>query len=147
VYHHLSRRALACVALLITSLAAACGEDQAADDPSGRPAATTSAAGDEARGPTSTAAPAPEAVTIAVDLAGGDVVGGVRTEVVALDEAVRIEVSGDTEDDVHVHTYDLFGEVAPGEAAVIEFVADIPGIHEVELEGSHRVILELQVEP
>lgn len=41
----------------------------------------------------------------------------------------------------------LFGGVSPGSPAVIKFVADIPGVHEVELEGSHRTILELQVEP
>ncbi len=100
-----------------------------------------------ATGPPSSAATEAEATTIAVALAGGNVVGKVRTEVVPLDEAVRLEVSGDTAEEVHVHTYDLYGDVAPAEPAVIEFVADIPGVHEVELEGSHRVILQLQVEP
>lgn len=134
--HHFPRRALAGFALAIASITlAACDDDQAADDLRTDQSTTTTSAAAE-----------PDAATIAVSLAGGDVVGEVRTEVIPLDQPVRIEVSGDTEE-VHVHTYDLFGDVTPGEPAVIEFVADIPGVHEVELEGSHRVILKLQVEP
>lgn len=146
--HCFPRRAIIGVALAITGVAlVSCGGDQGADDlATEQPTMSTTGTSDVAAPTTTTVAEA-DSATIAVSLAGGEVVGGVRTEVVPLDEAVRIEVSGDTEDEVHVHTYDLFGNVTPGEPAVIEFVADIPGVHEVELEGSHLLILELQVEP
>jgi hypothetical protein len=58
---------------------------------------------------------------------------------------VRITVVADVADEVHVHGYDIFGDVAPEAAAVIEFTADIPGIFEVELEGSRMVLFELVV--
>ena len=128
------RRALAGAAIAIISIVlAACGGDQTAE--SGAPDATTTSASE------------PEVRTISVSFAGGAVAGGVRTETVPLDEPVRIEVSGDVEEQVHVHTYDLVQDVAPNDPAVIEFTADIPGVHEVELEGSHLLVLELQVEP
>ena len=146
--HHLSRRALAGTAVAVASITlVACGTEQAADDPNpAPPGSSTTTAGDR---PQPTTPPASEdgVTTIGVSLVGGDVVGGVRTEVVPLGGTVRIEVSGDTEEEVHVHTYDLFGDVSPDGPAVIEFVADIPGVHEVELEGSSRPVLELQVEP
>lgn len=85
--------------------------------------------------------------TITVDVTGGQVTGGERREVVTLDETVRLEITGDAADEVHVHTYDLHADVAPGSPAVIEFTADIPGVHEVELDVSGVRLLDLQVEP
>ena len=58
---------------------------------------------------------------------------------------VRLTIAGDVTDEVHLHGYDLTVDVAPGEAGVIEFTADIPGIFEVELEDAHRLLVELQV--
>ena len=128
------RGALAGGAIAIISIvSAACGGDQTADS--------------GARDPTTTSATEAEVRTISVSFADGAVAGGVRTETVPLDEPVRIEVSGDVEEEVHLHTYDLVDDVAPNDPAAFEFTADIPGVHEVELEGSHLLVLELQVEP
>lgn len=128
-----SLRAVAVAAIVFTGMVlAGCGENQPGD--TGLP------------DPTTTSAEA-EVFTIAVSFADGQVTGGARTETVPLDEPVRIEVTGDTEEEVHVHTYDLTAAVGPDDPAVIEFTADIPGVHEVELEGSHLLLLELQVEP
>ena len=60
-----------------------------------------------------------------------------------IDEPVT--VTGDVTDEVHVHGYDLFAPIAPGQPATIRFDADIPGVFEVELEGSHVLILELEI--
>lgn len=76
----------------------------------------------------------------------GDEVAGRRVSVPQGDE-VRLRVEADVSDHVHVHTYDLFADVTPEQPAGIEFVADIPGIHEVELEDSHRLLFELEVAP
>lgn len=59
---------------------------------------------------------------------------------------VRLIVTADVSDEVHVHGYDRFADVAPGRPAIIEFVADIEGIFEVELEGARKLIVELKVE-
>lgn len=145
---HLLRRALSGAALLTTSvLLVACGDDQASDDPVPEESTTSPTEARDVAPPPSTTETEPGVRTISVSFADGAVAGGARTETVPLDEPVRIEVSGDVEEQVHVHTYDLVGDVAPNDPAVIEFTADIPGVHEVELEGSHLLVLELQVEP
>lgn len=148
LFHHLSRRAPSGAALLMASvLLVACGGDQASDEPPPEASTTSTTEASDVTGPSSTTATGPEVRTISVSFADGAVAGGARTETVPLDEPVRIEVSGDVEEQVHVHTYDLVDDVAPNDPAVIEFTADIPGVHEVELEGSHLLVLELQVEP
>jgi len=85
-------------------------------------------------------------VEIVVSVEAGSVEGGGRIPV-ELDTEVRLVVTADVADEVHIHGYDLFADVAPGTPATLEFVADIPGIFEVELESSGLVLLELVVEP
>ena len=139
--HPVSRRALGAVVVALLALAA-CGNGDpggpatatSAPAPSAQPAATT---------PTSTEV---AAGTIAVSFAGGVVEGGTRTETVAVGDPVRIEVTGDAEGEVHLHGYDLFADVAPGKPAVLELTADLPGVWEVELEGSHLLLLRRQVQ-
>lgn len=58
---------------------------------------------------------------------------------------VRIVATGDTADEVHIHGYDLLIDIAPGVEETLEFVADIPGIFEVEMEGSGVLVFELEV--
>lgn len=132
------RRAVTPAALAALMLfTTACGGD---DDPvaSDRPTdgSTTEAA------PPSTE---PEAVTLGASFSDGRVDGGSRTEQVTLNQAVRIEVTGDAEEEVHVHGYDVFADVAPAAPAVIELTADIPGVFEVELEGPGKTLFELEV--
>lgn len=76
-------------------------------------------------------------------VAGGDVVELAAT----LEDEVRLTVYAEVVDEVHVHGYDIHADVAPGEPAVLEFVASIPGIFEVELEDSGSLIAELRVDP
>ena len=82
---------------------------------------------------------------IEVAYAGGQVAGGVQRTTVRVGETVRIRVTSDVADEVHVHTYDVKAEVAPGRPAELELVASIPGRHEVELEVRHRQLLVLEV--
>lgn len=60
-------------------------------------------------------------------------------------EQVTIRVRSDSADEVHVHTYDLTAAVEPGAVASIEFTADIPGVHEIELEQSGIKLMDLEV--
>lgn len=64
-----------------------------------------------------------------------------------LDEELRIIVYSDEVDEVHLHTYDIQIAVGPGAPAVIEFVASIPGIFEIEFEKAGSLIAELRVGP
>jgi heme/copper-type cytochrome/quinol oxidase subunit 2 len=83
---------------------------------------------------------------IVVRVEDGEVDGGGRVEV-RQGSPVRLTVEADVSDEVHVHGYDLRADVEPGRPATLEFVADIPGIFEVELEESHLHLLELEVGP
>lgn len=97
--------------------------------------------------PTTTTTTQPDGVVdIVVDVYEGQVDAEDRIAVRVGDE-VTLTVTSDVSDHVHVHGYDIFGDVAPGAPAVLEFVADIPGIFEVELEDARLELFELVVEP
>ena len=62
-------------------------------------------------------------------------------------ERVRILVRADVIDEVHLHSYDLSADVAPGDPARIDFVADVPGVFECELEGASELLFQLEIVP
>jgi heme/copper-type cytochrome/quinol oxidase subunit 2 len=125
-------------AVLICFLLAGCGSD----DGDGQAAATTATSTIEAT--TSTAGFSGKLIEIKVT--GDQVETAERRVTVATGEKVRIRVQSDVADEVHVHSYDLKKDVAPGKPAVIEFTADVPGSFEVELEEAHRKLIDLQVQ-
>jgi hypothetical protein len=90
--------------------------------------------------------PTPEGNVIRVRVAGGRVQGVEDTVDLSVGEKLTILVRSDVADEVHVHGYNLFDDVGPGEQATIELAADIPGVFEVELEGAHLLLFELQVQ-
>ena len=86
---------------------------------------------------------APEQV-IELLLVDGALDGGARRESVALGDTVTVRVSGNTTDEVHVHGYDLYIHLVEG-AGELTFEASIPGVFEIELEGSHTLLVRLEV--
>jgi hypothetical protein len=60
---------------------------------------------------------------------------------------VELVVDSALADEVHVHGYDLSGDVAPGQPLTISFAATAAGIFEIELESRHLPIAELEVRP
>lgn len=87
----------------------------------------------------------PEPTRIRVE--GGQPVGGVAEIEAERGDTVRLTVSTDTPQEVHLHGYDIFEDAARGSPARFEFDADLEGIFEIELEGPHTQIAELRVEP
>jgi hypothetical protein len=85
-------------------------------------------------------------VLVEAKVTGNNVQTANRRVRVDLGQKVRIQVEADRAEEVHVHSYDLKGDVAPGKPAVIDFTADIPGVFEVELEESSLRLFELQVQ-
>lgn len=120
----------------------ACGGDGTDDGTASRAtgAVTTTAPA----GATTTTTTEPVQV-IEATFAHGQVAGGVQTVRADREETVRLRVTSDVAEEVHVHTYDKLAQVQPGTPAEIQFVADIPGRHEVELEKRHRPLLILEV--
>jgi hypothetical protein len=102
--------------------------------------------------PTETIAAASSAVdtaaVIEISVIVGEDSGPDRTETVALGSTVRISlVNSDSEDDFHLHGYDIAsGEVPTGEEAVIEFVADAAGEFEMESHVTGEVLLVITVQ-
>jgi hypothetical protein len=83
---------------------------------------------------------------IAVRFANERVVGGVKSVAIDRGSEVVLVVRSDVADEVHLHGYDLFADVGPGQPTRIDFQADTPGRFDVELEerAAPLVILEVQ---
>ena len=84
---------------------------------------------------------------IEVQVSGGRVHGDTGRVPVAAGSHVTLVVTSDVADEVHVHGYDLMGDVAPGQPVTIAFKATAPGRFEIELEQRGVQIGELTVEP
>jgi len=83
--------------------------------------------------------------TIQVRVTGNQVQTPQRRVKVALGSQVRLEVTADRADEVHLHGYDRKVDAEPGKPAVLQFQADTPGVFEVELEDAGLKLVELQV--
>ena len=97
--------------------------------------------------PTSTTpvATAPSGRVIRVK--GGRPVGGVKDITVRQGEVIRLTVTSDARQEVHMHGYDIAKDVGPGQPAVFVVPAKINGVFEVELEQTAVQIAKLTVEP
>jgi FtsP/CotA-like multicopper oxidase with cupredoxin domain len=83
---------------------------------------------------------------ISISLTGGEASGQVGGRVsVGLGDPVTITVTSDTPDEIHVHGYDLTAPIGPGTSGTLTFDATIPGVFEVELHESGRLLVSLQV--
>ncbi len=83
-----------------------------------------------------------------VKIANAKPVGGIKKITVKKgDRVVLLVTSADTSDEVHLHGYDLHGDLAPGKPVKLSFKANIEGIFEAELESRKEQIVELKVEP
>ncbi len=83
--------------------------------------------------------------TITVDAVDGAPVGGLRRVEVELGSVVALMVTSDIAEEVHVHGYDILRAVSDGHPAHFAFTASIPGVFEVEFEGSGRLLLLLEI--
>ena len=114
---------------------------------SGDVTTTTAAGGKETSSPPVAGGDDPCDVVIELTITGGNVAGGVRRETVKQGSQVTLRVTSDVADELHVHTYDLKIDLVPGQSADLTFLAKVPGVFEVELEGRDKKVLELEVRP
>ena len=118
------------VASVLAVALAACGGGDDQDQATAGPGTTAAAAG---------------ARTVQITVTGTKVETAERRVKVPLDGKVRLEVTADRADEVHLHGYDRKVDVEPGTPAVLELTADVPGVFEVELEEAGLKLVELQV--
>ncbi|MFC6081279.1 cupredoxin domain-containing protein [Sphaerisporangium aureirubrum] len=95
------------------------------------------------------AAPPPAAAgtvkTLVASIAGGTVSPAPGRVDVARGQTVRITVTSDVADVLHVHGYDKSVSLRPGVAGTVEFVADTSGIFEVETHEQELQLFQLLV--
>lgn len=133
---------------LLAAMAACAPGEQAAPSPTAAmsPTAEPTGAAPTMASPTAAGPSAGvEARTIRVALRDGRASPPPDRVEVDLGQRVRIVVTSDTEDEVHVHGYDETVRLRPGEPASVEFVADQPGLYEVETHHSGTLLLQLAV--
>ena len=115
---HLSRAALAALAVAAVIVAAGCGSESA-----------------------------PTTLTQTITVEGGQPKGGVQAMKVKKDGQVHLTVNSDTADEIHIHGYDLMKDVEKGGSVKFDFKATIDGRFEIELENAKEQIGDLSVEP
>ena len=112
------------------------GDDEAATETSAQTDTTTE---------TDETEPVEEAIEIDISVSGGTVTVDEDRVEVPLGSEVVIGVEADVADEVHLHGYDLTADASPGVPAELRFVADTPGVFEVELESSATFLVEIEV--
>jgi Multicopper oxidase len=114
------------------------------------PAASGPGAGETSQTTESSEPAQPQAFRINVK--GGVVDGDTQTFTVKKNDHVRIVVSSDAPDQIHLHGYDIEKEATPGNPARFEFKANVEGAfimesHAAEDAGKEPLIARLHVEP
>jgi FtsP/CotA-like multicopper oxidase with cupredoxin domain len=137
---------------------------QPGDDDGGEQAATTPAQTETEGGsgdggtpaPTETEGeeppPPPEPEVTRIQMRDGTVVGGAKDIEVTRGDTVRIVVSSNAPDEIHLHGYDITRTPAPGKPARFQFRADAEGAFEIESHvaedsGLDPLVARLVVEP
>ena len=117
------------------------------DEDEGSQPATSTTQQTRPQEPTATV-PKPKPQFETIRLAGGDVRGGARRITVEKGEVARIEVRSDAPDEIHLHGYDVYKDVAPGRPARFRVKANVEGVFELEAHDlGHVIIGNLVVEP
>jgi hypothetical protein len=99
-----------------------------------------------AASPTPATPAEPAATEIKVGVAKGKVTPKAGARKVAKGKPVRIVVTSDKADEVHVHGYDKTAKIEAGKPKAIEFDATMPGKWEVELHEQELQLFSLQVQ-
>jgi FtsP/CotA-like multicopper oxidase with cupredoxin domain len=106
-------------------------DDDSTPSSSGTQAQTTADDGTDAETETQPEEPT-EPPVARISVKGGVIAGNVKSIEVAKGDTVRIVVSSDVDDEIHLHGYDIEKEAAPGKPARFEFKADVEGAFELE---------------
>jgi hypothetical protein len=132
------------IVVLFVLLRPGASGDRASSTPS-TPTPTVSPSPSGTSSPSPEPEPEPEPV-IDVTFRDGKIRGPTEFTV-SQGDRVQIVVHADVMDEVHLHSYDLHADVAPGEPARIEFVANIAGVFECELEDASTLLFQLEIVP
>ena len=151
------RIALVLAAVLVAVVAFVVASPGGDDDDDSEQAAETTTSGGSGEETTPTEeevipAVPPDPAPARIRITGGEVAGGPKTITVEKGDRVRIVVTADAPDDIHLHGYDIEKEAAPGKPARFDFKATIEGQFEMESHvaedvGREPTVASLVVEP
>ena len=96
--------------------------------------------------------PPPKPEVTRVSIQGGQVIGGAKRVEASTGDTVRIVVTSDAPDELHLHGYDFTLNAAPGQPARFKFKADLEGVFELESHtaedaGRNPLVAQVVVEP
>ncbi|HEU4913533.1 MAG TPA: hypothetical protein VFV76_16710 [Actinomycetes bacterium] len=134
---------LAAATLLTLSACASGGDSQSATTPA--TPSTSGAASSPSGSPSPTEEERDQVVEVRVSVADGKVKPATRRVEVERDSQVRLLITSDVDDDVHVHGYDIEATLEAGRTTTVELVADQQGVFEVETHDGGLTLLQLQV--
>jgi hypothetical protein len=108
--------------------------------------AAVSCSGDDTSGEAPRDPALPDGVDglINLEVIDGEPTGGAQTVEFARGDQLRIELTGNSDEQVHVHAYDFYIDPVDGEG-VLDFTALIPGTFEIELEDAGRLLVRMTV--
>jgi hypothetical protein len=135
------RHAVPALALAATLLVAGCG----GDDPEATPSSTPPDSSTSAAATTTPSETAFAGTEIVVAVKGGKVDPPTHRVKVAKGTEVRLLVTSDKADELHVHGYELEKELPAGQQVTLDFTADQTGLFEVETHETELQLAQLEV--
>ena len=139
------RATLHLVAAAVLLLAAGCAS--ADDDGAGTttsPSASSSDAMSSSPSPTASET-VDKAVEITVSVRDGKVMPKPHRVEVPLGSEIRLQVTSDVDDELHVHGFDVEKELEAGRTTTVELQADQAGLYEVETHETELELLQLEI--
>jgi FtsP/CotA-like multicopper oxidase with cupredoxin domain len=97
--------------------------------------------------PSSKPAQQPALTTFNYVINNGQITSGPDTITLKQGDAVKIEVTSDTNDELHLHGYNKEIELEPNKPTSIDFNANLTGRFELELHKADKVIAQVEVQP
>lgn len=82
-----------------------------------------------------------------IELRGGEPVGGVQRLTFRRGERIQFVVRSDSDEELHLHGYDVVEDVEAGGRARFDLLAELEGIYELETHEGHATIAEVAVRP
>jgi plastocyanin len=126
-------------------LLTACGADDGQGDTAATDTPTATAPSAPPDPPDASAAPQAAAREIEVAITDGSVDTAEDTVEVAVGETVRVTVTSDVDDEVHVHGVEQTAELSAGRPTTLAFSLAEPGVYEVETHESGLLLFQLLV--
>ncbi len=133
-------------ALLLAVAGCASGDETpSADSSATATASATGSASGSASAPSGEPTPTQKTIQITVSVRDGKVTPKPRRVSIPLGDQIRLQVTSDVDDELHVHGFDVQEPLEAGRTTTVELTADQQGVFEVEAHETGLELLQLAV--